>query len=686
MSVSFVESYISQNLIEKGFSKPEALFNSIVVSTYYEQLSKLNNIDVDEMLSIIELPKFNRDALNVETNPNFLKWAETDEIIESYDVKDTDFSKTKPYIIKAYHGTSHSLESFEALKYGNKEGHFGAVNYFTTDFFDAKDNYSGEGPDMGVKIDKLAEELMNDDDFIEEFCNDTEDHRETAERVAKERLMGQNNQVIEVFIKTKKPFIISENQNIFVEFVDFEKIEQEAIERLIDNNGITLEEYGNDEDSYSDELDEIRWEIHDETENPLIQAINDVACYWDLDPSAVLSDVNEFGYEGTSMLNLEQTLRKNESIQMHEDYDTNEYMAGHLISDIIKRLGYDSIILVNPEKRFATMNIDPNAVHIHVFDEFKSHIKSIHNFGKFDIDDPRILYQSAIIDGQLINNDTRGSITYISGGRSLIEFTENSDESTFIHEIGHHFLMGIKQLAAFNKKFSIEQLETIYDWWKENSFDIAEEASKYSGREIIKTDVIDFLSKKSNSMSREKYNSISTACDEYFARGVERYFLDKETRSSKIASVFEVIKSWLKKVYSRSDELNVSLNDKMVSLFDDMFTSKNVDVFLSDEKLKDKLHALVDINISNSERRGIVDNLMSRGSQEKTRPDSDLKVAKTPGGNFLISLYQDGKLNNLEDIPAVISVNSMGELIGTHQFINGKKYNIDPENTNSLNM
>jgi hypothetical protein len=91
----------------------------------------------------------------------FRAWAGTDNtVIEPDEINDVDFSKEGPFVLRAYHGTTHSFEAFNASLKGNVEGRFGAVNYFTTSESDAGDNYAGEGPDLTSRIERRAEQLQ----------------------------------------------------------------------------------------------------------------------------------------------------------------------------------------------------------------------------------------------------------------------------------------------------------------------------------------------------------------------------------------------------------------------------------------------------------------------------------------------------------------------------------------------
>ena len=72
------------------------------------------------------------DRLNVFAQPiqqgteEFKRWSGGAEVIDSYDVNDFNFSGEGPFVIKAYHGTTHQFDVFDASIRENKGGHFGA--------------------------------------------------------------------------------------------------------------------------------------------------------------------------------------------------------------------------------------------------------------------------------------------------------------------------------------------------------------------------------------------------------------------------------------------------------------------------------------------------------------------------------------------------------------------------------
>ena len=62
---------------------------------------------------------------------------------------------------------------------------------------------------------------------------------------------------------------------------------------------------------------------------------------------------------------------------------------------------------------------------------------------------------------------THGSIAQMSNGQRIISLFESADESTFLHEMGHMFLMDFEDLAVIDD-ISAKELEVVKDWasWK----------------------------------------------------------------------------------------------------------------------------------------------------------------------------------------------------------------------------
>ena len=367
--------------------------------------------DVDDTL-------YQADVLTEET-PEFKAWAgDGAEVIESDEINDTDFSEDKPYVLKVFHGTTHDFDTFDASKTGNMEGQFGAVNYFTSSEYDATENYTTEGPDLTNRIQTEAERIANENlsdhftgtpkELMERYSDfDTIEMAETyiksdlmfddlAEDIAKERLMGGSENVMELYVRTEKPFVVGSGDSPWYKVRDSEALEKSALERVAENNDIDVSEVNENLDDYQDELDDARYEIMDAEEPAIMEAIAIVADRYEFDSAELFVEMYETLSDNEVMQSkLEELMRGSEALGYVESPETGALINSQVIADIIQELGFDSIILKNADDRFSSMDMEQGTAHVHVFDENNTHIKSVDNRGTFDPQDSNIFYQQA---------------------------------------------------------------------------------------------------------------------------------------------------------------------------------------------------------------------------------------------------------------------------------------------------
>jgi len=351
---------------------------------------------------------------------DFLTWAGTDApVIEPQDINDFDFTQPGPHILQGYHGTTHTFDAFDATR-GNVEGHFGRVNYFSSDECDAHSNYVGEGPDLTKRIERRAESIT---DVLQGRIDESEDAAaevalivaeaglaldpsflggdadagvvidELALQLARKELSGGDAIAMEVFIKTEKPFVIGDADN--PQWFTLQEIDEaEVMSRAADSTGIDIADIEADPDAHEEALQDARWEIMEETPNVLVDAINEVASQYDIDPGAILSEVYENFPEGeANATDIEEMLRHNETLDYDLVDEKNDLIGSHVVSAIIQAMGYDSIIMKNADKVFPRMNMNEGAAHIHVFHENRTNIKSVDNRGTYSSDTDNIYYQ-----------------------------------------------------------------------------------------------------------------------------------------------------------------------------------------------------------------------------------------------------------------------------------------------------
>ena len=148
---------------------------------------------------------------------------------------------------------------------------------------------------------------------------------------------------------------------------------------------------------------------------------------------------------------------------------------------------------------------------------------------------------------QRMNSIRKGSITPQASGRRIISLFEQADESTFLHEMGHMFLMDLEDLAAIDAA-SAEDLETVRDWatWQEG------QAKEYEDtpwqKEFAEREKAILAAKKRGDVVEVKKLRREWE-QERFARGFERYLETGKAPTSVLKRIFLKFKKFLQSIY-----------------------------------------------------------------------------------------------------------------------------------------
>ena len=148
---------------------------------------------------------------------------------------------------------------------------------------------------------------------------------------------------------------------------------------------------------------------------------------------------------------------------------------------------------------------------------------------------------------QMLRQEVRGEISKEDGKR-IITLFESADESTFMHEMGHMFLMDLDELAKMDEA-SAKELETVNAWaeWHEGAAedykdtDFADEFRAHENAILA--------AKKSGDVVAEKA-ALERWRQERFARGFEMYLSEGKAPSAAMRSVFRRFKAFLRKIYN----------------------------------------------------------------------------------------------------------------------------------------
>lgn len=181
---------------------------------------------------------------------------------------------------------------------------------------------------------------------------------------------------------------------------------------------------------------------------------------------------------------------------------------------------------------------------------------------------------------------THGFIAQMSNGQHIISLFESADESTFLHEMGHMFLMDLEDLAAIDD-ISAKELEVVKDWasWKKG------DAKQYKNTPWEK----EFRQREQQIIDAEEHQDIEEAEklkriweQERFARAFEMYLHDGHAPAKGLRAVFRKFRSFLIHIYRAviGDGAKPSLQvrrimDRMIA------TEEEIDEMALDDRYRD---------------------------------------------------------------------------------------------------
>lgn len=181
---------------------------------------------------------------------------------------------------------------------------------------------------------------------------------------------------------------------------------------------------------------------------------------------------------------------------------------------------------------------------------------------------------------------THGSIAQMSNGQRIISLFESADESTFLHEMGHMFLMDLEDLAVIDD-ISAKELEVVKDWasWKKG------DAKQYKNTPWEK----EFRQREQQIIDAEEHQDLVEAEklkriweQERFARAFEMYLHDGHAPAKGLRAVFRKFRSFLIHIYRAviGDGAKPSLQvrrimDRMIA------TEEEIDEMALDDRYRD---------------------------------------------------------------------------------------------------
>lgn len=271
-----------------------------------------------------------------------------------------------------YHGTTHDFDVFDPSK-GNIEGHLGRVIYLTDSSTDIAENYAGEGPDLTGRIERRAEQILNDR-YISGWDSKSPEYKQAIQEARKE-IAGQSEGVsMPLYANIKKPLDLTDDNPTRFD---------------------ALEQYDEKIDEYTENEDSLPMKLYN-----ALQEIANFGAYDGFDAQQVWNDIAENidgDWDGVKFSDVDTIMRKSEGLVYATD-ENGDLASSEILSDIYggSELGFDGVI-IDADKQFGSqrqygkaMSMDEGTKHYHVFNP--NQIKSaIGNRGTFDANEDSIL-------------------------------------------------------------------------------------------------------------------------------------------------------------------------------------------------------------------------------------------------------------------------------------------------------
>lgn len=168
------------------------------------------------------------------------------------------------------------------------------------------------------------------------------------------------------------------------------------------------------------------------------------------------------------------------------------------------------------------------------------------------------------LSAQPVTNQTRsreshGSITPMANGQRIISLFESANESTFLHEMGHMFLMDLEDLAKIDD-VSRKELHIVQEWasWHPDDYKLYKD-SRFEKEFYDREMAIIAAEQQGNTEQAEFLKFVWQ--QERFARAFEMYLHDGHAPAKGLRAVFRKFRSFLISIYSAiiGDDVKPSL-------------------------------------------------------------------------------------------------------------------------------
>lgn len=144
----------------------------------------------------------------------------------------------------------------------------------------------------------------------------------------------------------------------------------------------------------------------------------------------------------------------------------------------------------------------------------------------------------------------KGSLSLNQQGQRIINLFESADQSTFVHEMSHMFLLDLQEVAGIDPNSQqAKDLKTIMDWAEYKPGQADEYKGTASAEEFRRREAdIQAAEKAGNTLEALRLKDIWA--QERFARGFEEYLKSGEAPAAGLKRAFRQFKKWLVQIYN----------------------------------------------------------------------------------------------------------------------------------------
>lgn len=184
------------------------------------------------------------------------------------------------------------------------------------------------------------------------------------------------------------------------------------------------------------------------------------------------------------------------------------------------------------------------------------------------------------------NQEIKGQTGTTANGQYIVSLFEKADESTFMHEMAHVYLLELEKLAELDDQCQAD-LNNIMEWANYHEGD----EKKFKGSPFAK----EFRQMANNMLAAEQAGDYDTVnkirrqwAHERFARGFEMYLQHGTAPSRGLQSVFRRFKQFLSAIYIAFTGEGVRANAKVERVMARMLASdEEIEAMTLDDRYKD---------------------------------------------------------------------------------------------------